>query len=247
MVEVHKMARFRIGCLFCFALFDFLIVSLLLTKVLTYWFTDYNEGLETPQMIENSYRDIKTAFLPPRLSPCYQTDPKCLGLLSTAERDTYESCTTGVRNFLQNHSPMKDGDCRFISSSSSSSSSNIRRGPVALASFPGSGNTWLRGLLELVTGVCTGSIYCHTHFRARGFNGEGVHSGSTLVVKTHEKDYSSQFVSTVFIIRNPYHAIIAERTTDILEISSDTDPNDSHLKTLRNKQKYFGEFAKIDK
>jgi hypothetical protein len=39
---------------------------------------------------------------------------------------------------------------------------------VALASSPGSGNTWLRFLLEQATGVFTGSIYCDhslkTHF-----------------------------------------------------------------------------------
>ncbi|XP_011405847.1 PREDICTED: WSCD family member GA21586-like [Amphimedon queenslandica] len=233
------MARFRMGYFCCFALFNLLFVSLFFTKFLTFLFSIYSEGLETPQMIESSYRDIETAFLPPKLTPCYQTDPKCLSLLSKAERDTYESCTRGVRKSLQKLRPVKDGDCRFVSSSSSSSS-NVRRGPVALASFPGSGNTWLRGLLELATGVCTGSVYCHAHFRIRGFNGEGVHSGSTLVVKTHEYTYSSQFVSTVFIIRNPYHAIIAGRTTDLLEISNDTDPNDSHLKVLRNKQKYFG-------
>ena len=31
-----------------------------------------------------------------------------------------------------------------------------RRAAVALTSFPGSGNTWVRGLLEKATGVCTG-------------------------------------------------------------------------------------------
>ena len=29
-------------------------------------------------------------------------------------------------------------------------------GPVGLVSFPGSGNTWVRGLLQKATGVCTG-------------------------------------------------------------------------------------------
>ena len=32
------------------------------------------------------------------------------------------------------------------------------RYPIALASFPGSGNTWLRGLLEKATGICTGIV-----------------------------------------------------------------------------------------
>ena len=32
------------------------------------------------------------------------------------------------------------------------------RSPVALASYPGSGNTWVRGLLEQATGICTGIL-----------------------------------------------------------------------------------------
>ena len=31
-----------------------------------------------------------------------------------------------------------------------------KRAAVALVSHPGSGNTWIRGLLEKATGVCTG-------------------------------------------------------------------------------------------
>ena len=32
------------------------------------------------------------------------------------------------------------------------------RAAVALVSFPGSGNTWVRGLLESATGICTGEL-----------------------------------------------------------------------------------------
>ena len=38
-------------------------------------------------------------------------------------------------------------------------STSQRDGVVALASFPGSGNTWLRYLLQQATGIITGSIY----------------------------------------------------------------------------------------
>ena len=34
------------------------------------------------------------------------------------------------------------------------------RTPVALVSLPGSGNTWVRGLLEKATGICTGECSC---------------------------------------------------------------------------------------
>ena len=33
------------------------------------------------------------------------------------------------------------------------------RPPIALASFPGSGNTWLRHMIEGATGIFTGSRY----------------------------------------------------------------------------------------
>ena len=33
-----------------------------------------------------------------------------------------------------------------------------KRAAVALVSHPGSGNTWVRGLLEKATGICTGKL-----------------------------------------------------------------------------------------
>ena len=60
-------------------------------------------------------------------------------------------------------------------------------GPVtALASFPGSGNTWLRYLLQQATGVTTGSVYKDFALLKNGFPSESVANGSVLVVKTHE-------------------------------------------------------------
>ena len=41
--------------------------------------------------------------------------------------------------------------CRFMN--------GTHRAAVALASCPGSGNTWVRGLLEQATGICTGECY----------------------------------------------------------------------------------------
>ena len=50
-----------------------------------------------------------------------------------------------------------------------------KKGATLLVSFPGSGNTWLRGLLQQVTGVCTGSHWCDMDLRRRGFPGEGIY------------------------------------------------------------------------
>ena len=43
------------------------------------------------------------------------------------------------------------GKCRFMD--------GTHRAPVALASMPGSGNTWVRGLLQQATGICPGQFY----------------------------------------------------------------------------------------
>ena len=51
-------------------------------------------------------------------------------------------------------------------------SPSISRNLTALISFPGSGNTWVRHLLEEVTGVYTGSIYCDKVLKKSGFLGE---------------------------------------------------------------------------
>ena len=42
------------------------------------------------------------------------------------------------------------GGCGFID--------GRKRAAVGLVSFPGSGDTWLRQLLETATGICTGTV-----------------------------------------------------------------------------------------
>ena len=95
---------------------------------------------------------------------------------------------------------------------------------VALVSLPGSGNTWVRGLLEQATGYCTGSMWCDPILRAKQFCAEGVRS-NTLVVKNHDPEirwYKEElaanasefskpsFSSAIFVHRDPYEATIAE-------------------------------------
>ena len=87
---------------------------------------------------------------------------------------------------------------------------------TALASFPGSGNTWLRYLLEQMTGVFTGSQECDIVLKASGLLGEGVQSSNVLVVKTHnpsdliEMTPKRHFKAAVVLVRNPFDAILAE-------------------------------------
>lgn len=100
---------------------------------------------------------------------------------------------------------------------------------IALASFPGSGNTWLRYLLQQatgnptscldklnrlcnVTGYYTGSVYKDYGLLKNGFPAENVSNGSVLVVKTHEWGFKakSKFSKAILLIRSPAAAIQAE-------------------------------------
>ncbi|KAH9257073.1 hypothetical protein BASA81_004894 [Batrachochytrium salamandrivorans] len=107
------------------------------------------------------------------------------------------------------------------------------KNPVALASFPGSGNTWLRFLIEQGSRVFTGSVYEDLAF-SDAFKGEGAKNSSTICVKTHfpcpkcwtypicswcagarpvtskmtGPIYSAQF--NVYLLRSPFDAFLAE-------------------------------------
>jgi hypothetical protein len=59
-----------------------------------------------------------------------------------------------------------------------------RKHPVALASFPGSGNTWLRFLIEQGSRIYTGSVYHDKDLNAT-YPGEGLEDAQLIAVKTH--------------------------------------------------------------
>ncbi|XP_055706313.1 WSCD family member AGAP003962 [Phlebotomus papatasi] len=83
---------------------------------------------------------------------------------------------------------------------------------VALASFPGSGNTWLRYLLQQATGILTGSVYKDYGLMKSGFPAENVKNSSVLVIKTHERGPKvwSSFNRAILLVRDPLRAILAE-------------------------------------
>ena len=87
-------------------------------------------------------------------------------------------------------------------------------GPVALVSYPGSGNSWARVLLEEATGIYTGSVYCDKHYLFSGMIGEGISTDNVIAIKSHSSveemvQYSNK---VIYIIRNPLKAIVAEYT-----------------------------------
>lgn len=139
--------------------------------------------------------------------------PPCTDFL-TSEFDMrmYHQCYNKVKRMLGTNVTVQDNGCRFIP--------NQTRGAVALASFPGSGNTWLRTIIEHTTGVCTGSYCCDMSLRYKGFSGENIRSGKVMVVKTHAlsvwvdekpaEDTDLIFQSAIVIIRNPFDALVSE-------------------------------------
>ena len=142
------------------------------------------------------------------------SDPLCTEFLSTEDKNRFNSCVQKVESH-KGHP--EEGHCRFMP--------QTHRAPVALASFPGSGNTWLRGLLETATGICTGFEFCDISMRVKGFAGENIVSGAVLVVKTHGLPNwkakkrrggggggggKGHFDSAVFLVRNPLDALVSE-------------------------------------
>ncbi|KAK4306900.1 hypothetical protein Pmani_021307 [Petrolisthes manimaculis] len=79
---------------------------------------------------------------------------------------------------------------------------------VQLMSFPCSGNSWTRYLLEASTGIFTGSVFNDPRIYKTGMIGERAkpNDGRTLVQKTHGRVFKSSMLPTVpavLLIRNP--------------------------------------------
>ena len=145
------------------------------------------------------------------------TDKRCVNLLSTSSYKIYDSCEKSAFKKWHINEPDIPYNCVFRDG----------RGhdPVALISCPGSGNTWVRGLLEKATGICTGSVYCDGALRSGGFVGESIRDGSVIAIKTHmpgihwrnksqvqcNERGNACYGSAIFLIRNPFDSLVAER------------------------------------
>ncbi|XP_047470071.1 WSC domain-containing protein 1-like [Penaeus chinensis] len=82
-----------------------------------------------------------------------------------------------------------------------------------LHSFPRSGNTWMRYLIEAASGVFTGSCYNDKTLIRSGFKGErdSIYWKTTIVTKAHFAKHVGKYKyrPTVIIIRNPARVIIS--------------------------------------
>lgn len=84
---------------------------------------------------------------------------------------------------------------------------------TALASYPRSGNTWLRTLIEKSTGYQTSSVYCDTSLSS--FKAECFQS-NLFLMKTHEENTSvaiqnrpKSYDQFIYLVRNPFDAILS--------------------------------------
>ncbi|XP_052866305.1 WSCD family member AGAP003962 [Anopheles cruzii] len=102
----------------------------------------------------------------------------------------------------------RDSDARWARERSGPAGTGL----TALVSFPGSGNTWLRYLLQQATGLLTGSVYKDYGLLKSGFPAESVANGSVLVVKTHEwgPNAWTPYAKAILLVRDPERAILAE-------------------------------------
>ena len=168
--------------------------------------------------------------------------PLCSEYLTKEDKNRFASCLHKVKS---NGGHPQDGQCQFMP--------QTHRAPVALASYPGSGNTWLRGLLEAATGICTGFEFCDISMRVKGFAGENIVSGAVLAVKTHgyphwktkgkhnnNNNNGVHFDSAVVIVRNPLNAFVAEWNRRVANnFRGSTVSLSSHVKSARKEM--FGQ------
>ena len=139
----------------------------------------------------------------------------CTDFLTSYDLSHYRSCMKKAKIRYNKEPP--DSKCNFINGTA--------RDAVAFVSHPGSGHLWVRQVLQLSTGVCTGGIECDVKLRRSGFPGENLRSGVVLVVSTHQTQplwtrvqdnepirfnqsiVDPAFGSAILLIRNPFNAI----------------------------------------
>ena len=174
-------------------------------------------------------------------------DNICSEFVTKTDKPHFDYCIKKTWKLRSKYREPRDSVCRFVNGTG--------RNPIALASFPGSGNTWVRGLIQGITGLCTGAIYCDRTLRQTGFPGESIRSGIVLVVKTHHDDprwtgihYSESapfsyfkkvehipmHSAAIFILRNPFDSLVSEYSR-LLRV----EQPDSHINLPE--REYFSE------
>ena len=129
-------------------------------------------------------------------------------LTSEISQRQFLSCSgSTILQKLPLHVPPSHQRCRNMTFQSA--------GPiVALGSFPGSGNSWVRELLESATGIYTGAVYCDGSFVAAGMIGEGVTTENVIAVKSHDSPSKTKsrinHTRAIYIVRSPFRSFLSE-------------------------------------
>lgn len=165
------------------------------------------------QSIKDSIQDIQGVKESKSLTRCKKQ--MCTDFLTSYDLSHYRSCMKKAKIRYNKEPP--DSKCNFMNGTT--------RDAVALVSHPGSGHLWVRRVLQLSTGVCTGGIECDVKLRRSGFPGENLRSGVVLVVNTHQTQpvwtrvqddesirfntsiVAPAFGSAILLIRDPFNAI----------------------------------------
>ena len=106
---------------------------------------------------------------------------------------------------------------------------------VSLSSVPGSGNSWVRQLLESATGIYTGSVWCDSAYVKAGMIGEGVDTNNVLGVKLHYYNAADTKKvlnndKSIYVVRSPFGAILSEHTRNVARNSEKyLSLGDSHV------------------
>jgi len=160
----------------------------------------------------------------PRLRDFKLTDEEVVTVANLFSIRGLDSSVSLQRNFLEcpamniiRHGSIHEFvDGRFVLTKQYQTCKNLsferQRGMVGLISFPGSGNSWVRQLLETSTGVFTGSVYCDPSYIQAGMIGEGIHSNFVAAVKCHGcgSKVVKNFSKIIYIVRNPFDTFFAD-------------------------------------
>ena len=196
-------------------------------------------------LVDLSYSQAKFHAYVQSLSSSQVTDViKWIGVNNLTMRKSQENFLrcAGIGRFRKLRG--KNVECQHLPSLSLIQSSQVQRcknmsfqqsGPiVALSSIPGSGNSWVRQLLESATGIYTGAVYCDSSYVKAGMIGEGIDTNNVLAIKAH---YSPTFVKkllnmdkAIYIVRSPFGAILSENNRNIARTSKKyASVGDSHI------------------
>ena len=181
-------------------------------------FDDYIKHLSSSQ-VEDLVRQLGVSSITSRKGQ--EEFLKCDGILTLRQlKDPHPETPIPV---IQSHQHCKKMSFKSL-------------GPlVSLSGVPGSGNSWVRQLLESATGIYTGSVWCDSSYIKAGMIGEGIDTNNVLAVKLHYygPDDTKKVLNndkSIYVVRSPFGAILSEHTRNVARNSDKyLSLGDSHV------------------